>query len=103
MKLYDLQGKGRAGARELNPGEANDIHWGKSFWIFEQLRQENPQFLADYFQLKRTLATPETVKQYDIHVTVALLSIAVKRDLFPWFAEHGIEADAAKSPIPLKW
>jgi hypothetical protein len=99
MKIYDLQGKGPAGTRELDHGEANDIHWGKTYWIFEQLRKENPHIVADYFQAKRRLATPGEIERYDENVTVALLSIAMKRDLFPWFKEHGIDVDRAKSPI----
>lgn len=103
MKLYDLDGKGPATARKLSGGEANNIHWGKTFWIFEQLRKDNPQVVSLYFQAKRRLATPDRVKRYDANVTVALLSIALKRDLFPWFNEHGIEVDPAKSPIPVSW
>ena len=71
MKLYDLQGKGPAGARELHGGEANDIHWGKTFWILEQLRKEDPQVVARYFQTKRRLAPPDKLKQYDVNATVA--------------------------------
>jgi len=102
MKLYDLNGKGPDSARKLNSGESNDIHWGKTFWIFEQLRNENPQVVSLYFQAKRRLATPDKVKRYDANATVALLSIAMKRDLFPWFKEHGIEVDRAKSPFPIE-
>lgn len=103
MKLYDLHGKGPDGARKLEGGEANDIHWGKTYWIFEQLRKENPQVVSLYFQAKRRLATPDKVKGYDADATVALLSIAMKRDLFPWFKEHGIEVDRARSPIAPAW
>ena len=103
MKLYDLHGTGPAGARELQGGEPNDIHWGKSFWIFEQLRKEDPEFLSRYFQAKRRLARPDQLQQYDANATVAVLSIAMKRDLFPWFTEHGIAVDRAKSPIPVAW
>ena len=103
QKLYDLHGKCPAGARELQGGEANDIHWGKSFWIFEQLRKEDPEFLSRYFQAKRRLASPDQLQQYDANATVAVLSIAMQRDLFPWFTEHGIAVDRAKSPIPVAW
>jgi hypothetical protein len=99
MKLYDLKGQGPADARELSRGEANDIHWGKTFWIFEQLRKEDPQIVAHYFQVKRRLATPDRVERYDENTTVALLSMALKRDLFPWFREHGIDVDQARSAI----
>jgi len=99
MKIYNLRGEGPPDARELDRGEANHIHWGKTYWILEQLRQENPQVLAEYFQAKRRLATPDKLERYDEHVTVALLSIAMKRDLFSWFREHGIEVARNKSPI----
>jgi hypothetical protein len=102
MKIYDLDGKAPDSARKLNGGESNNIHWGKTFWIFEQLRKENPQVVSLYFQAKRRMATPDKVKRYDASATVALLSIAMKRDLFPWFKEHGIVVDRAKSPFPIE-
>ena len=102
MKIYDLHGKGPQDSRELNRGEANNIHWGKTYWIFEQLRKENPQIVSQYFQAKRRLATPDKLKQYDEHTTVAVLSIAMKRDLFPWFREHGIAVDRNQSAISLE-
>ncbi|MBM4090453.1 MAG: hypothetical protein FJ276_13685 [Planctomycetes bacterium] len=103
MKVYDLRGKGPAGAKELRGGQANDIHWGKTFWIFEQLRKDHPDVVARYFQTKRRLATPDRLQQYDAHATVAVLSIALQRDLFPWFTEHGITVEKTKSPIPVEW
>ena len=102
MKLYDLQGKGPDDTKKLEGGQANDIHWGKTYWIFEQLRKENPQVVAQYFQAKRQLATPDKIKKYDANATVALLSIAMKRNLFPWFNEHGITVDQAKAPFPIE-
>jgi hypothetical protein len=33
---------------------------------------------------------------------VAVLSAALKRDLFPWFREIGFDVDRAKSPIPAR-
>ncbi|MCU0959954.1 MAG: hypothetical protein MUF48_07590 [Pirellulaceae bacterium] len=109
MTLYDLHGRrhiasdARDGAApgELGAGEANDIHWGKSFWVYEQLRKDHPRFLADYFQAKRRLAVPGKLQQYDLHATVAVLSIALHRDLFPWFTQHGMPADPTQSDIRL--
>lgn len=103
MKVYDLLGKGPDSARELRGGEGNDMHWGKTFWVLEQLRKANPNILAEYFQAKRRLVTPDKLKTYDIDTTVAVLSIAMKRDLFPWFCEHGIPVDPARSVVPLKF
>lgn len=101
MKIYDLDGRGPTGTRKLSAGEANDIHWGKTYWILEQLRQENPEILPLYFQAKRRLATPDKTRKYDANITVALLSIGMKRDLFPWFREHGINVELSNSPIPI--
>ncbi len=102
MKLYDLSGNSPTGARKLTGGEANNMHWGKTYWILEQLRKDNPQVVADYFQAKRRLAKPDAIKRYDMSSTVAVLSITMKRDLFPWFKEHGFAVDSAQSSIPLK-
>ncbi len=106
MTQYDLQGHrtadtpptGAAPAKS-GPGEANEIHWGKSFWVLEQMRKDNPRFLADYFQAKRRLAVPGKIRQYGLNETVAVLSVAMQRDLFPWFNQHGMPADASQSEI----
>jgi len=37
-----------------------------------------------------------------VHATVAVLSVALGRDLFPWFNAHGIEADPGKLLIGLE-
>ena len=103
MKLYDIQGKSLTGAPKLEGGKANDMHWGKTFWIFEQLRQQNPDILAHYFKTKRALAKPGALAHYDANATVAVLSIAMKRDLFPWFRECGFDVDRAKSAIPVNF
>lgn len=103
MKLYDLSGKSLAGAPKLEGGKANDMHWGKTFWVFEQLRQQDPEIVAHYFQAKRKLARPGEIKVYDLNATVAVLSSAMKRDMFPWFKEHGFDVDRAQSPIAVKF
>ena len=102
MNLYDLDGSltGSTG-RELNSSEKNNIHWGKSYWVMEQLRKEKPDFLATYFKLKRQYATKDKISKYDINNTVALLSMAVGRDLFDWFNQHGIETDKSKTEIKM--
>lgn len=100
MTAYDLGGKSAVpGKDDLQAGDANDMHWGKTFWIFEELRKENPAILADYFQAKRRLADPAKIKRYGIHETVAVMSHAMKRDMFGWFAERGIKADRDASEI----
>lgn len=97
MNIYDLNGELTGSGIELNKNEKNEIHWGKTYWIFEQLRKENPDFLADYFQLKRKYVTPGSVVKYDINTTVGMLSEAMGRDLFGWFNEHGVKADKSES------
>jgi hypothetical protein len=99
MKLYDTAGNSPSGAPALEGGAANDMHWGKSYWIFEQLRKRDPDFLARYFQAKRRLAKPGEVAGYDAHTTVAVLSAALGRDLFPWFNACGFAVDPAKSAV----
>lgn len=99
MKLYDLDGRGPSGAKELGDGARNDIHWGKSFWIFEQLRARDPDWLARYFQAKRRLVKPGALRRYGPDETVAVLSTALGRDLFPWFRAHGVDAAPDRSQI----
>lgn len=99
MKLYDLHGNLTGEGKELDNTAKNNIHWGKTFWILEQLRKENPEVIADYFQLKRKYATPDKIDQYGINNTVALLSKAMDKDLFPWFNTHGIPVDKDKAEI----
>ena len=57
--------------------------------------------LARYFRAKRQLAKPGALARYDANATVAVLSVAMKRDLFPWFMEIGFDVDRVKSPIPV--
>jgi hypothetical protein len=73
----------------------------KPMWIFEQLRKENPNVLADYFRAKRKLIDPAKRKTYTADDSVAVLSIAVRRDLFPWFESLGITVDRAKTDLPV--
>lgn len=99
MKLYDMRGDSVSGAPKLKGGAQVDIQWGKAFWIFEQLRQEKPDFMARYFQAKRRLALPGKITRYDDHNTVAVLSSAMGRNLFPWFREHGFDVSREKAEI----
>ncbi len=99
MNNYDINGNLTGTGRELNNHEKNEMHWGKTYWIFEELRKENTEFLADYFKLKRQYATPEAITQYDMNNTVALLSMAMGRDLFDWFNKYGMPVDSSKAEI----
>ena len=101
MVNYDLSGTLTGSGPELSGGEKNNIHWGKTYWILEELRKENPDFLADYFKLKRSYCENKQISRYDINNTVAVLSMAMGRDLFPWFNQIGINADRAQAEIEI--
>lgn len=101
MKIYDLSGKSLSGAAALEGGAQTDVHWGKAFWILEQFRKEKPDFLTRYFQAKRRLALPGKLKKYDTNNTVAVLSVAMGRDLFPWFREHGFDVARERAEIKI--
>jgi len=73
------------------------VRMAKLMWIFEQLRKEKPDIVARYFQAKRKLATPDKIKRYTADDSVAVLSIAMGRDLFPWFRSLGITVDRSKA------
>jgi hypothetical protein len=78
------------------------VRMAKPMYIFEQLRKEKPDIVARYFQTKRKLATPEKIKKYTANDSVAVLSIAMGRDLFPWFRSLGITVDRSKSQIEIE-
>lgn len=99
MKVYDLSGKSMSGAEPITGGNIRTIHWGKTFWIFEELRKENPDVLGDYFMAKRRLAKPGAIKKYGMNETVAVMSAAMGKDMFGWFREHGMDVDREKSEI----
>ncbi len=101
MKNYDIKGNLTGKGEELDRGAKNNIHWGKTYWVFEQLRKENPDFMADYFKLKRKYATKDNITKYDMNNTVALLSMAMGKDLFGWFNQHGIKVHKHKSEIKM--
>ncbi len=96
MKLYNLDGNGPADAPELDSGQKRSINWGKSFWVFDQLRKDNPDFLAKYFQAKRKYVPKKLDKSYSLDDAVAIMSIAAGKDLFPWFCEHGMPVSRDK-------
>ena len=79
----------------------NDVCWGKAMWIWEQMRAERPDAIARYFKAKRKLAKPGELKHYTPEDCVAVLSVAMERDLFPWFRQHGIMVDKSKAGIKM--
>jgi hypothetical protein len=70
-------------------------------WIFEELRKETPDVLARYFRAKRRLVDPKKMKRYTADDSVAVLSTAVGRDLFPWFRSLGVKVDRTRTTIPV--
>lgn len=99
MKNYDVHGNLTGTGSVLNDSEKNDIHWGKTFWIFEQLRKENPDIISDYFKAKRVHVKEGSVKEYDMNETVRLLSKAMDRDMFGWFNDIGVKVNSEKPEI----
>lgn len=81
------------------PNAPNAVVWGKSFWIFEQLRQKyGDDSLAKYFRAKRLLLKPRRAK-YSLDDCVAVWSRALGEDLFPWFNSLGIKVSKANTDI----
>lgn len=104
LNLYDIEGNlANAKEKTLSDGERNNIHWGKTYWVLEQLRKENPNIIADYFKLKRKYATKDQISKYDMNNTVALLSMAMGKDLYGWFNLHGIKVDKTQAEIKISF
>jgi len=78
------------------------VGMAKPMWIFEQLAKEKPNIVARYFQAKRRLATPDKIDKYTADDSVAVLSIAMGRNLFPWFQSLGITVNPAKAQIDIE-
>ena len=77
------------------------VHMAKPMWIFEQLAAEKPDVVARYFQAKRRLIDPDQRHAYTADDSVAVLSAAVGRDLFPWFQSLGITVERANTTVPM--
>lgn len=100
FNLYDVDGKSsKAGVVDLPTDKVNNVHWGKTYWIWEQLRAKNSNIVADYFKAKRQYAVKDKVKTYDANNTVAVMSIATGEDLFPWFRSIGFDVERSKADI----
>lgn len=99
MDLYDVDGISIKDGSKAEESKLRDIHWGKAYWVFEQLRKQDPDFFAKYFQAKRKLATSDKIKAYDMNNTVAVVSSAMGKDMFPWFRQHGFNVNKEKAEI----
>ncbi|MGE4567967.1 MAG: hypothetical protein AB7C90_02140 [Bacteroidales bacterium] len=99
MNRYDLDGKTLDGSAPLTGSAINDMHWGKTFWILEQLRKEKPDLLSRYFRAKREMTAKNRITRTDMHNTVSLLSLAMGRDLFGWFRERGFDVSRERAQV----
>lgn len=77
----------------------HSVRMAKPMWIFEQLSKEKPDIVARYFRTKRKLAPPDKIKKYTADDSVAVLSIAMERDLFEWFRSLGITVERNRAKI----
>jgi len=77
----------------------HSVRMAKPMWIFEQLSKEKPDIVARYFRAKRKLAAPDKIKKYTADDSVAVLSIAMERDLFEWFRSLGITVERNRAKI----
>ena len=76
-----------------------DVIWGKSYFVFEELeRMHGPGAMAKYFQAKRRVLAPGR-KGYSMDDAVAVWSIAVGEDLFPWFQSLAFDVDPARTDL----
>ena len=89
-----------ASADPLAAGAPRDLIWGKSYVVFEELeRLHGPGALAKYFRTKRAVLAPGRAG-YSFDDCVAVWSLAVGEDLFPWFRGLGFGVDRARTDLP---
>ncbi len=77
------------------------VAMAKPMWIWEQLRAEKPEILAEYFREKRARIDPATRGAYTADDSVAVLSAAMGRDLFPWFQSLGVHVSRDNTDLPV--
>lgn len=76
-----------------------DLIWGKSYFVFEELeRLHGPGAMAKYFEAKRRLLKADR-KSYSMNDCIAVWSVAVGEDLFPWFRELAFDVDATRTEL----
>ncbi len=98
-KKYDIYGKSnQSGVSDVPEGQVNDCHWGKTYIMLEMLRAVEPEIIAKYFQKKRAML-PTGYPGMTMDDTVALLSNAMGKDLFPLFREYGFNVSKAGATI----
>lgn len=98
MTLYSIEGKpAKAGLPALNRAQFLAMHWGKTFWLFEELTKQDTKALAKYFQAKRAYLPDDLGRSYSIDDTFALISIALEKDMFAFGNKYGFQVDASKA------
>lgn len=84
----------------MAPDAPRDLVWGKSYFVFEELeRLHGPGALAKYFRTKRDVLKPGRT-DYSMDDCVAVWSLAVGEDLFPWFRSLGFDVDRSRTALP---
>ncbi|HEX9794072.1 MAG TPA: DUF4350 domain-containing protein [Planctomycetota bacterium] len=77
-----------------------DLVWGKAFFVFEELEKAHgPGAMAKYFRTKRRVLAPGRAG-YSMDDCVAVWSLAVGEDLFPWFRSLSFDVDRARTDLP---
>ena len=85
----------------LSPKAPRDVVWGKSYHVFEELeRRYGPGAMAKYFRVKRARIDASR-PSYSMDDCVAIWSLAVGEDLFPFFRSLAFDVDASKTDIDL--
>ncbi|MEE2907670.1 MAG: hypothetical protein VX527_07535 [Planctomycetota bacterium] len=77
-----------------------DLVWGKSYYVFETLEKNyGPGAMAKYFKTKREVLEPGR-EAYTMDDCVAVWSLAVNEDLFPWFQSLAFDVDRNRTDLP---
>ena len=84
----------------LSDDAHRNLVWGKSYFVFEELeRLHGPGAMAKYFKMKRKVLEPGR-KGYSMDDCVAVWSLAVGEDLFPWFRSLAFNVDRLRTDLP---
>ena len=76
-----------------------DVIWGKSYYVFEELEvRYGPGAMAKYFEAKRATLEPGRAA-YTMDDCVAIWSIAVGEDLFPWFQSLAFDVSPSRTDL----
>ena len=100
LRAYDFDGKSDLPGHDtaLPPKDRAVLRAGKLFLMMELLRKDCPTIMDNYARAKRKATIKLTrARPLSIHDTVALLSNAAQKDLFPFFRSFGVYADAAET------